>query len=244
MSKERLQKILAAAGVASRRKCEEMILEGFVRVNHVVVDSLPAFADVDKDIIMVEGRRIRPQQKVYYIMNKPKGVISADIDPRGRKSAVDLIAPGERISCAGKLDTDASGAIILTNDTVLASKLVHPKYDLPKTYEVRVKGTITSEAVEQLKKGVWLSDGRTAKSSVKILNRSHLESLVQIVICEGPDRQIQRMFAKAGFKVKNIKRTQIGKIDLYGIGPGRFKPLTRAQVEYLKKVTGEEYSKP
>jgi len=236
MAEQRLQKVLAAAGVDSRRKCEELILSGVVRVNRKVVDRLPAFVDPEKDVITVNGKKIHAAQKVYFLLNKPKGVICSNRDPQGRKKAIDIVTARERIFCAGRLDVDTTGIIILTNDSELANRLTHPRYGLAKTYVVRVKGQIHGEAVEKLKKGVWLAEGKTARSSVKILKRSHKESLIEITIRQGLNRQVRRMLARVGLPVKSLKRTRIGKLDTRGLGVGKFRMLTKAEVAYLKKV--------
>jgi 23S rRNA pseudouridine2605 synthase len=186
MANQRLQKVLAAAGVASRRKCEELILEGAVQVNGKVVDKLPAFVEPRKDVITVNGKKIRTEQKVYYLLNKPKGVICTNFDPQGRKKAIDLVPARERIFCVGRLDADSTGLIILTNDSKLTNRLTHPRYELPKTYVATVKGEIQGQSVEKLKKGVWLTEGKTAKAAVKILKRNHKESLIEITIRQGP----------------------------------------------------------
>jgi 23S rRNA pseudouridine2605 synthase len=236
MAKERLQKILAAAGVASRRKCEEFILEGMVQVNGSVVDTLPAFADAEKDVIIAAGRRIRPQPKVYFLLNKPKGVICSNFDPQNRPKAIDLVPSKHRAFCAGRLDADTTGLIILSNDNELANRLTHPRYKLSKTYVAAVKGGIQGEQIEKLKKGVWLAEGKTAKAAVKILRRSHRESLIEITIRQGLNRQVRRMLAKVGLAVKSLKRTRIGKITDRGIGIGKFRPLTKAEIAYLRKI--------
>ncbi|MBN1391995.1 MAG: rRNA pseudouridine synthase [Sedimentisphaerales bacterium] len=235
MAKQRLQKILAAAGVASRRRCEEIILEGQVCVNGRVADTLPAFADPEKDVITVNGKKIIAVRKVYFLLNKPKGVICTNSDPQGRKKAIDIIKSRERIFCVGRLDADSTGIIILTNDSELANKLTHPKYGLSKTYIVRVSGQISGEQIEKLKKGVWLSEGKTGGAGIKVLKRSHKESLVEVTIREGLNREIRRMFAKMGLSVRSLTRTQIGKINARGLGVGKFRALTKAEVEYLKK---------
>jgi len=156
MVEQRLQKVLAAAGVDSRRKCEELILDGAVRVNRRLVDKLPAFVDPEKDIITVNGKKIHAARKVYFLLNKPKGVICTNRDPQGRKKAIDIVRTPERIFCVGRLDADTTGLIILTNDSELSDMLTHPRYELAKTYVVRVKGEIKPEQIEKLKKGVWL----------------------------------------------------------------------------------------
>jgi 23S rRNA pseudouridine2605 synthase len=238
MAQQRLQKILAAAGIDSRRKCEELILDGFVRVNGRVVDSLPAFADPSTDKITVNGRKIYSQQKVYYLLNKPKGVVCTNSDPEGRKKAIDMIPTKERIFCVGRLDMETSGLIILTNDSELTNKLTHPKYELPKTYQATIKGRIEGDEIQKLKKGIWLAEGKTQKASIKVLSRRRDESLVEIVITQGLNRQIRRMLARVGFSVKSLKRTKIGKIDLREVGVGKYRSLRNIEVEYLKKVTG------
>ena len=237
MAMQRLQKVLAAAGVASRRKCEELILSGAVCVNRKVADKLPAFVDPEEDVITVNGRKIQPERKVYFLLNKPKGVICTNFDPQGRKKAIDLVPTGERTFCVGRLDADSTGIIILTNDSELANRLTHPKYRVPKTYLARVKGQISGEAVERLKKGVWLAEGKTAGASVKVLRRSHKDSLIEVTIRQGLNRQVRRMLAKVGLPVESLKRTRIGKLNARGLGLGKFRALTKDELVYLKKAS-------
>jgi len=239
MAEQRLQKVLAAAGVESRRKCEELILDGAVRVNRKVVDKLPAFVDPEKDIITVNGKKVRAARKVYFLLNKPKGVICTNFDPQGRKKAIDIVSARQRVFCVGRLDADTTGIIILTNDSELANQLTHPRYEVPKTYVARLKGEVSGEAVEKLKRGIWLAEGKTARALVKILRRSHKESLVEITIREGLNRQVRRMLAKVGLPVKSLKRTRIGKLNARGLGVGKFRTLTEAEVAYLKKITAK-----
>ena len=179
-----------------------MILEGTVRVNGRVVDSLPAFVDPEKDIITVDGRKIYAVRKVYFLLNKPKGVICTNSDPQGRKKAIDIVQVRERIFCVGRLDIESTGIIILTNDNELANRLTHPRYGLAKTYIVDVKGEIGGEQIEKLKRGVWLAEGKTGRAAIKILKRSHKESLAEVTIREGLNREVRRMFAKMGLPVK------------------------------------------
>jgi 23S rRNA pseudouridine2605 synthase len=237
MTEQRLQKVLAAAGVDSRRKCEELILDGAVRVNRKVVDKLPAFVDPEKDVITVNGKKIRAARKVYFLLNKPKGVICTNSDPQGRKRAIDIVQSGERIFCVGRLDADTTGLIILTNDSELSNILTHPRYEIAKTYVVKVKGEIKPEQIEKLKKGVWFAEGKTGRASVKILKGSRKESLIEITIRQGLNRQVRRMLAKVGLPVKSLTRTRIGKLTIRGLGIGKFRALTKAEVAYLKKTT-------
>lgn len=237
MAKQRLQKVMAAAGVDSRRNCEELILSGVVRVNRKVVDTLPAFVDPQQDVITVDGKTIRPAAKVYFLLNKPKGILCTSDDPQGRKKAIDLVRTKERIFCVGRLDTETTGIIVLTNDSELANRLSHPRYELPKTYVVGIRGQISGQQVEKLKKGVWLAEGKTGRASVKILKRGHTESLIEVTISQGLNRQVRRMLAKVGLPVKTLTRTRIGKIDARGLGIGKSRPLTPSEVAYLHKTT-------
>jgi len=237
MTEQRLQKVLAAAGVDSRRKCEELILDGAVRVNRKVVDKLPVFVDPERDVITVNGKKIRAAKKVYFLLNKPKGVICTNSDPQGRKKAIDLVRTGERIFCVGRLDADTTGLIILTNDSELSNILTHPRYEIAKTYVVRVKGEIKPEQIEKLKKGVWFAEGKTGRASVKILKRGHKESLVEVTIRQGLNRQVRRMLAKVGLPVKSLTRIRIGRLTARGLGVGKFRALAKAEIMYLKRIT-------
>jgi len=240
MAKQRLQKILAAAGVDSRRKCEELITEGSVRVNRKVVDQLPAFADPDVDLITVDGRRIRKSEKVYYLLNKPKGVICTNSDPQGRRKAIDLVPSTQRVFCVGRLDSDTTGLIIITNDSELTNRMTHPKFGLAKRYVATVKGALQGPQVEKLKKGIWLAEGKTSMASIKVLKSSPNQSSLEISLKQGMNRQIRRMLARVGLNVKSLKRTRIGRIDIRGLGTGRYRLLSKAEVDYLFRATNRE----
>jgi len=237
MVQQRLQKVLAAAGVDSRRKCEELILEGAVSVNGVVVDSLPVFVDPETDVIEVNGRKIRAVRKVYFLLNKPKGVICTNFDPQGRVRAIDLVPMRERIFCAGRLEVDSSGLIILTNDTELANKLTHPRYGLAKTYIAEVRGQIDEKTAEKLKRGVWPAEGKGSRASIKILRRGIKESLLEITVWQGANLQIRRILARVGLDLRSLRRTRIGKIDDKGLGVGKFRVMSDEEVKYLEKAT-------
>ncbi len=229
---------MAGAGVASRRQCEELILEGVVRVNRKVVDQLPVFVDPEKDLITVNNQRIQQVQRIYYLLNKPKGVICTDDDPQGRKRAVDLVPSKHRVFCAGRLDAGTTGLIIVTNDNILTSRLTHPRYGLAKRYVVTVKGAVDQKQLSQLKKGVWLFDGQVSVSTVKILKHGFHQSILEISLKQGLDRQIRRMLAGVGLDVKDLKRTRIGRLDIRGLGLGSYRILTESEIKYLKKATG------
>jgi len=238
VSKERLQKVLAAAGVDSRRRCEELILAGAVKVNKQVVATLPAFVDTEKDTITVHGRSLRPLQKVYYLLHKPRGVICTNSDPQGRRRAIDLVPDKQRVFCVGRLDIDTSGLVVVTNDTELANRLTHPRYGVAKRYIVVVEGRVEDGHVEKLKKGVWLSEGKAMTSAIKVLHVGTQESMLEITLKQTLNRQIRRMLARVGLEVKTMKRTRIGRLDIRGLGPGRWRMLTGKEVEHLKKPAG------
>lgn len=246
MAKERLQKVMASAGVASRRQCEELIVAGVVRVNKKVVDELPAFADAQADVITVDGKRLRLTERVYFVLHKPKGIICTNRDPQGRKRAIDLVQCPERVFCIGRLDADTTGLIILTNDSELTNQLTHPRYKVPKTYIATVKGRVDGHAVERLKKGIWLAEGKTGKTAVKVLRAGRQESSLEITISQGLNRQVRRMLARVGIPVKSLKRTSIGKLKLRGLGVGRYRSLTKAEVAALQRgpKTQEKSSRP
>jgi 23S rRNA pseudouridine2605 synthase len=237
--KERLQKVMASAGVASRRQCEELILQGVVSVNGKVVDQLPAFADPAVDTITVSGRRLKEPKRVYFLLNKPKGVICTSHDPQGRRSAVELVSASDRVFCVGRLDVDTTGLLILTNDAELTNLLTHPRYKVAKTYVARVAGLLDERAVERLKKGIWLAEGKTDQAAVKVLKGGRNESQIEITIRQGLNRQIRRMLARVGLDVASLKRTRIGNLKIEGLGVGEFRPLAQAEVAALKRAVGE-----
>ncbi len=236
--KVRLQKFLAEAGIAARRKCEEMILEGLVEVNGKVVDSLPAFVEPDKDTVKVNGRRVKMPGRVYFLLNKPKNVICTNFDPQGRKRAIDLVDTPFRVVCVGRLDTDTTGAIILTNDSELVNRMTHPRYELPRTYEIRIRGSMDDTAIEKFKRGSWLSGGKGGSSQVRVIRRNNMETLLEVTIQGRLHSDIRLVMHRAGYKVLSIRRTRIGAITLKDTPLGCSRPLTKAQVDYLKKSTG------
>jgi 23S rRNA pseudouridine2605 synthase len=242
--KERLQKVMASAGVASRRQCEELILQGVVRVNGKVVDELPVFADPENDQITVSGRRLKSPERVYFLVNKPKGVICTSHDPQGRPSAVSLVPTSERVFCVGRLDVDTMGLLILTNDSELTNLLTHPRYKVPKTYVARVSGHLDDAAVERLRKGVYLAEGKTGQATVKVLHNGREESHIEITIRQGLNRQVRRMLASVGLSVDSLRRTRIGNLKIEGLGVGQYRPLTRSEVEYLRRTATERPGAP
>lgn len=234
---ERLQKILAQAGVASRRKCEELILSGVVEVNGEKVTTLGVKADPAADVITVNGKPIKGEKKLYLMMNKMKGVITSANDPQGRKIVTDFL-PGikERVYPVGRLDYDTEGLLLLTNDGEFANLLTHPKHHVPKTYHATVKGVPHGSALEQLQKGIKLEDGMTAPAEVEYHNvddTNSKEATISITIYEGRNRQVRRMFEAIGHKVIRLKRIKFGDVGLQGLARGKYRHLTPKEIQGL-----------
>ena len=214
---ERLQKVMAEAGIASRRNCEEMIRDGLVKVNGHVVCDLPVLVDAAHDSIVVGGRKLRFERRVYYLLNKPKRVVCTNDDPEGRRRAIDLLTGvRERVYPVGRLDAESQGLLIMTNDGELANQLTHPRYGVVKTYEAEIASTITGEEVQQLKRGIRIDTGKAAAENVRIVKRGPRHSVLEIVLREGRNRQIRRMLASLGRPVRRLTRVRIGKLTLSG----------------------------
>ncbi|MBN1764811.1 MAG: rRNA pseudouridine synthase [Sedimentisphaerales bacterium] len=234
----RLQKVMADAGIASRRNCEEMILTGQVKVNGKVVHDLPVFVDPIHDSIVVSGRKLRFEPRVYYLLNKPKKVVCTNYDPDQRKKAIDLLNGVKyRVFPVGRLDTDSRGLILMTNDGELANHITHPRYGVPKTYIVEVSGWVTGDEVDKLKKGIHLEHGPASMESIKIVNRNSKRTDLEIVLREGQNRQIRRMLARLGHSVHQLTRVRMGPLTLRGLSPGKYRALTPKEVTSLKKLT-------
>lgn len=234
---ERLQKILANAGVASRRKCEELIQQGKVAVNDVVVTELGAKADPDRDVITVNGRPIKREQKIYLMFHKPKGVITTMSDPKGRSTVRDYLnGIKERVYPVGRLDYDSEGLLLLTNDGELAHKLTHPKHHVPKTYHATVERVPHGNDLERLKKGIKLEDGMTAPAEVEYhdVDPDGKYATISITIHEGRNRQVRRMFEAIHHPVTRLKRVSFGGISLGGLQRGKYRKLTQEEAQRLR----------
>ena len=233
---ERLQKFLAAAGLGSRRGCEELIVQGRVTINGEVARELGTRVEPNAKVA-VDGEPIRRESLVYYAVHKPEGYVSTNSDPSGRPRVVDLVAEiPQRVYTVGRLDEDSTGLMILTNDGELANRLAHPKYGVEKLYQALVAGTPAPESLSKLTEGVWLSDGKVRAKRVRIAGRRGQATMLELVLAEGKKREIRRMLAKLGHKVMSLHRTAIGPIALKGLPPGESRPLTRHEVELLQKV--------
>jgi 23S rRNA pseudouridine2605 synthase len=239
MAKVRIQKVLSEAGLASRRAVEQMVREGRVSVNGSIMTDLPCFVDPAADRIRVDGRivRKRPGERVYFLLNKPRGVLCTQSDPRGRRRAVDLVPeiPGGRVYCVGRLDADSTGLLLLTNDGELTQYLTHPRYGAPKTYVAEIDGLLTGEQIARLKSGVYLDGRRTGGAGVKVLRKSPTRSLIEVTLTEGRNREIRRILLGFGVKVRRLKRVAIGPITDRGLKVGSFRALRGREVARLRR---------
>jgi 23S rRNA pseudouridine2605 synthase len=241
MAVERLQKILAAAGVASRRKAEEMIVAGRVAVNGKVVTELGTKADAAADKITVDGKPLpRAERFVYFLLNKPKGYVTTVSDPEGRPTVMQLLGGiPERVYPVGRLDYASEGLLLLTNDGALAQQLTKAGSHVPKTYHVKINGKPDERAVQRLRDGITilLDDGRRVKTSpAKVhLIEDAANPWYEVALIEGRNRQIRRMFQQVGFLVEKIKRVQLGPLTL-DVVPGKFRALTEKEVQSLKRA--------
>ena len=237
MAQIRLQKILADAGIGSRRRCEAFIGEGRVSVGGKVVTELGAKADPDTDDVRFDGTPLRTETKVYFLVNKPRGTICSNA-PEGKKRVIDLLGDHipQRVYPVGRLDVDSEGLIILTNDGDLANRLAHPRYGVEKTYQVKVEGRPTRKDMDKLSNGVHLAEGRTGGIGARIGRRDGRFTWIEMTLHEGKNREVRRVLARLGYRVKRLKRTAIAGIQDPRLKPGAFRRLTRTEVERLRKA--------
>ena len=230
---ERLQKVIAQAGICSRRKAEELVKDGKVKVNNEVATL--GMQVESSDTITVCGKLIRKEEKVYFLLNKPRGVICTASDDKNRKTVVDLIKTDKRIYPVGRLDYDTTGALILTNDGELTNKLIHPKSEIEKTYVAKVKGLVNKEALKQLCNGVDIDGYKTAKAKARLkkYDKKTNYSIVELTIHEGKNHQVKRMFEALGFEVVKLKRETFSFLNLSGLTSGEYRNLTAKEVKIL-----------
>jgi len=235
---ERLQKIISQAGITSRRKAEELILLGLVEVNGKVVRTLGSKADPEKDHIKVKGRLVRlDQPKVYLMLNKPRGYVTTLRDPEGRPTVIELLeGVHQRVYPIGRLDFDAEGLLLLTNDGLFAEHLMHPRYEVPRTYLVKVKDCLEDQEIRRLEAGVLLSDGMTAPCRIKKVRKTTENSWVELTMHEGRNREVKRMLKHAGHPVLKLKRIRFAGLGLSGLEVGEYRHLTGKEIGQLKAV--------
>ena len=232
----RLNAYLARAGVASRRRADELIKAGRVRVNgspgelNTVVGS--------HDVVEVDGRTIALQALAYVLLNKPAGVVTTARDPQGRPTVVGLVSHRARVVPVGRLDADTTGALLLTNDGELAHRLAHPRYGVPKVYEADIDGSPAPSALAALRQGVELDDGLTAPADVRVVQRGTRLTRLELTLHEGRTHQVKRMCAAVGHRVVRLRRSRYASLELEGLALGEWRELTRAEVADLRRAAG------
>lgn len=235
---ERLQKILARAGIASRRKAEELILAGRVEVDGEVITTL-GFVVKKGAVVKFDGKKVEGENKVYYLLHKPKKVICSLNDEHDRKTVLDLFSVAERIFPVGRLDYDTSGVLFLTNDGEFANEMTHPRFHLPKLYEVKIEGVLTTAEIKLLEKGIKLDDGTvTLPSKVWITNKAIGKQTCEfeLTIQEGKNRQIKRMMEALGYEVTRLHRAKLAFVDCKGLKPGEYRRLKPFEVKQLREL--------
>ena len=236
---ERLQKVIALSGYCSRRKAEELIVQGKVKVNGELITHMGHKVSFN-DNIEIEGNPITNREdKVYFLLNKPRGVVTTSSDDKGRKTVVDLIKTDKRIYPVGRLDYDTTGLLILTNDGELTNYLTHPKNDIEKVYVAKVKGFVTKDDLKKLCNGVVIDGKRTSKAKAKILkiDKKNNSTIVELIIHEGRNHQVKKMFEAIGYMVLKLKRESISFLTLDGIKSGEYRELS---IKEVKKLYGEK----
>ncbi len=230
----RLQKVLAQAGVASRRAAEDLIFRGRVEVNGAVVTEQGMRVDPTSDLIRVDGKRIPPQRShLYVVLNKPRGVVSTMDDPQGRPTVADYLGKRGRLFHVGRLDADTEGLLLLTNDGDFAQRMAHPSFEVPKTYVAEVAGQVTEATLKRLRSGVTLEDGPVRADRTKLMQQLGDRSLVRIVLHSGRNRVVRRMLEEVGHPVRKLSRIAIGPVRLGDLKSGAVRDLTREELGAL-----------
>jgi pseudouridine synthase len=238
---ERLQKWLAAAGISSRRGAEQLIREGRVAVNGQVVRELGRRIDPQRDRVAVDGRRVESREpQRYYLLHKPRGVVSSAREASARRTVVDLIGARERLYPVGRLDVQSEGLVLLTNDGALAHALLHPSFEVPRVYRVSLDGMVADETLARLAAGVVLDEGeRTRPCEVRLLDRGAGRSKLEICLTEGRRRQIRRMCEALGHRVRRLVRVQFGPLRLGGLRPGQWRSLRPGERAALARMVAQ-----
>jgi pseudouridine synthase len=238
-SVERLHKFLSQAGVASRRKCEELIAAGRVKVNGETVSLAGSKVDPEHDRVEVDGKPVAlPKRHVYWLLNKPAGYVSTVRDPQGRPTVIDLVNQAERLYPVGRLDLDSEGLLLLTDDGELTQRLTHPSYEHEREYQVLVEGRPTQNALQRLRAGVELEDGLTSAADVAVIRTDAGRTWLRLVIHEGRKRQLRRMCDAVGHPVRRVIRVRMGPLTLGDLRPGQHRPLTAQERTQLRKAVG------
>lgn len=235
---ERIQKVIANSGYTSRRKAEELLVKGKVKVNGKVVRELGTLVD-SNDTIIVEGHVLKKDEKTYILLNKPRGVVTTTSDDKNRKTVIDLIDIPTRIYPVGRLDYDTTGVLILTNDGELTNGLIHPSSNIDKLYIAKIKGLISPEHIKRLVSGVIIDGKKTSKAKAKLkkLDKKKETSIVELTIHEGRNHQVKKMFEALGYEVLKLKRERFAFLDVKSLKPGEYRYLTIKEVKKLYSLT-------
>ncbi|GIU95461.1 MAG: pseudouridine synthase [Gaiellaceae bacterium] len=232
----RVNAYLSRAGIASRRRADELVRAGRVRVNGELA-SLHTLVGAH-DVVEVDGRRVALEPLAYVLLHKPAGVVTTARDPQRRRTVVDLVPRKPRVVPVGRLDLDTTGALLLTNDGALAHRLAHPRYEVPKVYEAEVEGVPGPEALAALREGVELDDGETAPAEARLVATRDETSLLELTLHEGRKHQVKRMCAAVGHPVRRLHRKSYAGLTLDGLRPGESRPLAPAEVRRLRELVG------
>jgi len=237
---DRLQKVLAAAGVASRRECEQLILDGRVEIDRQPVTELGTRVDPHKQEIRIDGEVLHRARPVYYAVNKPEGVVCTSRDPAGRPRVVDMLPPdAPRAYCVGRLDMSSEGLILVTNDGELANGLTHPRHGVEKIYHVQVDGQLDEEGLKKLRKGVHLAEGFARVKHVRVKSKRKNGTILEMILDEGRNREIRRLFARVGHKVQRLTRIAVGPVRLGDLPSGAVRLLSKREVSALRRAVAE-----
>ncbi len=233
---QRLQRLLATAGFGSRRQCEALIEEGRVEIDGEIVAQLGTIVDPKAHKVRVDGVPLKQQKLVYYAVNKPTGFLSTNADPRGRQRVIDLVPDSERVFPVGRLDQSSQGLMLLTNDGDLAQQLAHPRFGVRKVYRVTVAGKIEPETMRNMRKGIYIAEGFVRVEGARILKARGRATELEITLREGKNREIRRILARLGHKVQVLRRIAIGPLRLGDMPPGAHRPLSREEVDRLRRA--------
>ena len=244
MARLRLNKILAQAGLTSRRGADLLVLEGRVAVNGVVVREPGTQADLDVDDVRLDGRRVGgPEPPTYLLLNKPRGYVTSRHDPEGRSVVTDLVPTGARLYPVGRLDGDVEGALLLTNDGALTHRLLHPRYGIPRVYEADVKGVVAADSLARWRAGVQLDDGPAVPREVVLVRAGQQDSRVRLTFAEGRKHEVKRYCESLGHRVIRLRRIAFGPIDLGDLAVGAHRPLTTRELAALRDASGLQRTK-
>ncbi len=240
----RVQKVLAGAGLGSRRSCEELIVQGRVTVDGEVA-TLGDRADPRRSVIAVDGERVATHPEgVHWMLNKPYGVVTTADDPEGRPTVLDYVPPTPRTFPVGRLDRDTEGLLLLTNDGELANRLAHPRYEVPKTYLARTRGVPSKKAMARLTEGVTLTDGPARAARAQVVGRTGDEALVEVTVTEGRNREVRRLLGAVDVHVTRLARIRLGPLELGDMKQGKHRPLTAGEVGALHAAVGLDEQQP